>query len=53
VSNAEANSSRDDEFHLPTNPSEDWAMNVFLNELAAELTGGDLKTMKHFLTGMS
>ena len=52
VSNTEASSSRNDEFHLPAMPSGDWEMNVFLNELADELTGGDLKTMKHFLTGM-
>ena len=51
MSNTDANSSRNDEFPLPTMPSGDWEMNVFLNELAAELTGGDLKTMKHLLTG--
>ena len=51
MSNTEANSSRNDEFHLPAMPSADWEMNVFLNELADELTEGDLKKMKHFLKG--
>lgn len=51
VSQEEANSFRDDEFHLPTIPSEDWQMNVFLNELADELTAEDLKKMKNLLSG--
>jgi hypothetical protein len=52
VSNTEANSSRNDEIHLPTMPSGELEMNVFLKELAVELTGDDLKIMKHLLTGM-
>ena len=52
VSNKEANSSRNDEIHLPTMPSGELEMNVFLKELAVELTGEDLKIMKHLLTGM-
>ncbi|VDI16526.1 Hypothetical predicted protein [Mytilus galloprovincialis] len=53
VSQEEANSFRDDEFHLPTIPSEDWQMNVFLNELADELTAEDLKKMKNLLSGLN
>ena len=52
VSNQEANSSRNDEIHLPTMISGELEMNVFLKELAVELTGEDLKIMKHLLTGM-
>ncbi|XP_076106448.1 uncharacterized protein LOC143075073 [Mytilus galloprovincialis] len=53
MSQEEANSFRDDEFHLPTIPSEDWQMNVFLNELADELTAEDLKKMKNLLSGLN
>lgn len=53
MSQQEANSFRDDEFHLPTLPSEDWPMNVFLNELADELTAEDLKKMKNLLSGLN
>lgn len=53
MSQEEANSFRNDEFHIPTIPSEDWEMNVFLNELADDLTKEDLKKMKYLLTGLN
>lgn len=51
VSSSDPNSSRNDDFQLPTIPSDDWEMNVFLKELADGLTDEDLKTMKHFVSG--
>ncbi|VDI01145.1 Hypothetical predicted protein [Mytilus galloprovincialis] len=51
VSSSDPNSSRNDDFQLPTIPSDDWEMNVFLKELADGLTDDDLKTMKHFVSG--
>ncbi|CAC5413455.1 unnamed protein product [Mytilus coruscus] len=53
LSQQEASSFRDDELHLPTPPSDDWPMNVFLNELADELTAEDLKKMKNLLSGLN
>ncbi|CAG2248448.1 unnamed protein product [Mytilus edulis] len=50
VSSSDPNSSRNDDFQLPTIPSDDWEMNVFLKELADGLTDEDLKTMKHFVS---
>lgn len=47
----EANSTRNDEFNLPTTPTDDWQLNVFLTELADDITDQDLKKMKHLLTG--
>lgn len=51
MSSSDPNSSRNDDFQLPTIPSDDWEMNVFLKELADGLTDEDLKTMKHFVSG--
>lgn len=51
MSSSDPNSSRNDDFQLPTIPSDDWEMNVFLKELADGLTDDDLKTMKHFVSG--
>lgn len=51
MSSLDPNSSRNDDLQLPTIPSDDWEMNVFLKELADGLTDDDLKTMKHFVSG--